>query len=1059
MKRKLLLLFVWCLINAMFLGAQTATAPAGSGTENHPYQISNIENLYWLSQTETAWDAYFEQTTDIDASTTSTWDSGNGFSPIGNQTTQFSGHYNGKGYTIDGLTINRSSTHYIGLFGYTRTATIDSLGLTNVKVKGTSNVGALVGYNYYSTLRNSSSTGSVSGYDNVGGLVGWNLTGTAEYMITNCYSSCSVFGNKGVGGLAGYNSLSSTVNNSYSTGAVTGDDNVGGLVGYNALSSTINNCCFTGSVTGDCYIGGLVGYNNSSTVSNSYSTGAVTGNHSVGGLVGYNNTSSSVSTSYSTGAVFGIGIIGGLVGLNSSSSTINNCYYNYETSGQTSGVGSDHNSQTVTPLTTTAMKKSSTYILWDFTNTWKMVDDMTFPRLVHVSNLPVILPTLSSNTTVSETYIDTIQVVYMDNQDVSLELLSYPEGMTLTQDRIIHYSPTSWGNDMVEIRVTDGDGLSYIYSYNIQTIGLSGRGTESEPYHIGTLDDLHQLSGLPVLWDKYFIQTADIQASETSSWNDEAGFSPIGNLTQNFTGNYNGRGHTIDGLTMNHPFTQYIGLFGFTSGATIDSLGLTNVKIQGFYSVGSLVGYTDYSTLSNSYSTGSVAGVGNVGGLVGSNTSSNINNCYCTSSVSGVNDIGGLVGINQLLSTVNNCYSTGSVSGKSIVGGLVGYNIESEIRNSYATGSVSGENKMCGGLVGYNFNSEVNNGYAIGLVTGNKMTGGLVGSNSTSEINSSYFNSETSGQTSGMGDDNHHQTVTALTTNEMKDQSHFEEWSFTTDTAVWGIKANSTYPALLSIKNNAPFAFADTLNVAGNRSLLTNDYDYETAQEALTCKLISATTKGSIINGTYRFNPGTPIGTMDTVTYRVGELLASGDTLWGNYAVAILQKANNTAPVLTSVKEVTANEDTPLTLSLHDVTASDLENDALWLVISSRDNYTVNGTTITPGAGFVGTLTVPVAVSDGELISNWMDMTITVGQNVSIQPTEQNRTAINVYPNPVTTTLNVTGSTGVAYIYDLTGKMVLSRDLSLDNSINLSPLSKGIYLLSIDGECIKVVKE
>ena len=75
--------------------AQTATPPAGDGTESNPYEIATLENLYWLSQSDTAWDKHYIQTADIDAAPTSGWDNDSGFTPIGNKNTEFSGTYNG----------------------------------------------------------------------------------------------------------------------------------------------------------------------------------------------------------------------------------------------------------------------------------------------------------------------------------------------------------------------------------------------------------------------------------------------------------------------------------------------------------------------------------------------------------------------------------------------------------------------------------------------------------------------------------------------------------------------------------------------------------------------------------------------------------------------------------------------------------------------------------------------------------------------------------------------------------------------------------------------------
>ena len=88
--------------------AQTATAPSsGDGSSGDPYQIDTLNNLYCVTQNSGKWDAYYIQTANIDASSSSSWDSNAGFTPIGNSSTQFTGSYDGDGYTIDSLFINR----------------------------------------------------------------------------------------------------------------------------------------------------------------------------------------------------------------------------------------------------------------------------------------------------------------------------------------------------------------------------------------------------------------------------------------------------------------------------------------------------------------------------------------------------------------------------------------------------------------------------------------------------------------------------------------------------------------------------------------------------------------------------------------------------------------------------------------------------------------------------------------------------------------------------------------------------------------------------------------
>ncbi|MDZ4132451.1 MAG: GLUG motif-containing protein [Dethiobacteria bacterium] len=325
--------------------AQTATLPTGSGIALDPYIIASLENLYWITADISRWSAYYKQTENIDATATYSWGSGAGWTPIGTGATAFTGTYNGQGFTISNLFINRPSDNFQGLFGVTSGATLTNIGLTDVDVTGQFDVGGLVGQTHTGTISNSYATGVVKGeQSNVGGLVGHYISGT----ITNSYATGAVSGPGSIGGLVGY-ILFGSISNSYATGAVTGNTDVGGLVGWNYFGS-ISNSYATGAVTGTDYnIGGLVGCNQDGTITNSYATGAVTGNTDVGGLVGLNNAI--ITNSYATGAVTGGTNVGGLVGF--SGGTISYSYYDKDTTGQTdTGKGIPKNTAEMKTLST-----------------------------------------------------------------------------------------------------------------------------------------------------------------------------------------------------------------------------------------------------------------------------------------------------------------------------------------------------------------------------------------------------------------------------------------------------------------------------------------------------------------------------------------------------------------------------------------------------------------------------------------------------------------------------------------------------------------------------------
>jgi hypothetical protein len=206
----------------------------------------------------------------------------------------FSETFDGQGYEIRDMFINRPGEDYVGLFGSIEgAAVVQDIGIVNATVTGAEYVGSLVGY--------------------------------GEGTVSNSFSTGSVTGNEWVGGLAGY---SGVVSNSYSSCSVIGDRNVGGVVGWSY--GIVSNSYSTGSVSGNRWVGGLTGTNSHGTVTNSYSTGSVTGNEWVGGLAG--NSTGHVSDSYFTGGVIGTSGVGGMVGRNlyDHGGVVSNSHYDYD---------------------------------------------------------------------------------------------------------------------------------------------------------------------------------------------------------------------------------------------------------------------------------------------------------------------------------------------------------------------------------------------------------------------------------------------------------------------------------------------------------------------------------------------------------------------------------------------------------------------------------------------------------------------------------------------------------------------------------------------------------
>jgi len=309
----------------------------------------------------------------------------------------------------------------------------------------------------------------------------------------------------------------------------------------------------------------------------------------------------------------------------------------------------------------------------------------------------------------------------------------------------------------------------------------------------GEIYDIYGLQAMKCWLDKDFTLANDIDASVVSSWNGGTGFDPVGNAGSAFQGTFDGQRHEIAGLFINRANESYVGLFGYTDGASLSNVGIVDAAIHGgggmMGGTGALVGRSNITTITNSYSTGTVTGGGSVGGLIGyhyyGDKSYSVQNCYSEANVTGAGDfVGGLIGLSNDDDTkIFNSYATGNVIGGDKVGGFGGI-IYGVTENCYSTGTVSGGNS--GGLLGTYY-----------------------GSSRGSAVNS-YWNIETSGKTTSGGGE-------GKTTQEMMQESTFSGWDFD-DT--WAIEEGGTYPYLKAFYPQGALgvfgeAYSDNTPVAG----------------------------------------------------------------------------------------------------------------------------------------------------------------------------------------------------------------------------------------------------
>lgn len=196
--------------------------------------------------------AEYELGGDIDCTGSEEWDENSGFLPIGfDYENQFTGEFNGKGHKITNLKIQRLSTDYVGLFGWTANAIISDVHLVNPTIQGRGIVGGIAGRADNTALLrvsvlsvNGTTEIGAMGYDDegtitatVGGLVGVMVGGTsitdsfARTTIVTYYEGFARFG----GSLVGYTAGSGgSIRNTYTVPSINGaftSDTAGPLVG------------------------------------------------------------------------------------------------------------------------------------------------------------------------------------------------------------------------------------------------------------------------------------------------------------------------------------------------------------------------------------------------------------------------------------------------------------------------------------------------------------------------------------------------------------------------------------------------------------------------------------------------------------------------------------------------------------------------------------------------------------------------------------------------------------------------------------------------------------
>ncbi len=229
---------------------ETKTPPTGDGTQAAPYQIENGEHLAWLADkvnnSTSVTKLYAELTDDIDLG-------GYSFTPIGKDSREFSGVFDGKGYTVSGL--NVTDVANAGLFGTAKDATIRNV-VVRGNVTGIDNAAGILAKakNTACTIENCGNEAAVTGVNNAAGILARNNYYNSGTTITACYNTGNITVTKSsgyAGGMAGSGSGDVAVTNCYNHGNIKGDY-AGGIRGQSGVSagSAIKNCYNAGTAVG-----------------------------------------------------------------------------------------------------------------------------------------------------------------------------------------------------------------------------------------------------------------------------------------------------------------------------------------------------------------------------------------------------------------------------------------------------------------------------------------------------------------------------------------------------------------------------------------------------------------------------------------------------------------------------------------------------------------------------------------------------------------------------------------------------------------------------------------
>ena len=574
--------------------------------------------------------------------------------PIGNQETNtFHGTFDGRGYVINGININRPKDDNQGLFGCNTDGVIKNTQLEDIEILGKRNIGGIAGKNA-GTIVNCVVDGelnSTSFY--IGGMVGYN-----EGDIFNCHNAATINGKTNGGGIAGYHGSGAKIGNCFNTGSTSGTGAYIAAVIGESLGE-VENCYYKNKTSKKG-----IGKGTDTTVSQN--EGEMKSDQFVKKLNDWVFAQSKKEyvkwkqsdDDYPQFAIFklffdincadltnprALNMLENtsIVGLPSVPNRFGYTFKGWELEGKI--ISNDDAWEYNEDKTAVAIWEENSYILSFNKNGGTGTAES---KSVTFNNKIGELPKITRKNYIFKDW-------EIDNKIIAADTIwNYDANKTAKA----HWIPT-WGVYAEALPAPNGDSIIISTAGQLAKIAIdvnNGRNFK----------------------DSTIVLEYDVNLSK-HTW------IPIGKTASTaFEGTFDGAGNTISGMNINDTTLSYQGLFGHVNEGVIKNVGIINSKINCNDYAGGVVAKIN-GTIRNCHSTGEIIAMGDfVGGIAGYAVGK-IENTFNESTITGADAVGGLVGEQGASSQLSNCYNIGTITGAGVNTGAVIGKSQGDVTSCY----------------------------------------------------------------------------------------------------------------------------------------------------------------------------------------------------------------------------------------------------------------------------------------------------------------------------------------------------------------------------------------